>query len=181
MPANRTIRLLDRAAAAFLPSRVGAAPPACRSRYSPGVIRCSRRNSRARSQPPRPAGSMVRLDDLRNPAAIRWNAECLALLAPETLTPVIAGRWLEGYDAGRLASMIRCPVRLLQADPAAGGPLSDADRDAFAAAATDCTVETFPGTGHLIQWAEPSRDADAVDAIMTARSCKPTAGLAPRE
>lgn len=132
-------------------------------------------------QLPRPDGSVVRLGDLREPTAIRWSAECLKRLDPETLTPVIAGRWLDGYDAVRLASAIRCPVRLLQADPASGGALSDADRDAFATAAPDCVVERFPGVGHLIHWTEPARVADAIDALVTARRHPPANAAAARE
>jgi pimeloyl-ACP methyl ester carboxylesterase len=132
-------------------------------------------------QLPRPDGSSVRFGDIRDPAAIRWSADCLSRLDPETLTPVIAGRWLDGYDAVRLASVIQCPVRLLQADPASGGALSDADRDAFATAAADCVVERFPGVGHLIHWVEPARVADSIDAMWTARRHTPTIGLPPRE
>ena len=132
-------------------------------------------------QLPRPDGSLVRLGDLRDPAAIRWSAECLARLDPETLTPVIAGRWLDGYDWFGSASAIQCPVRLLQADPAAGGALSDADRDGFATAAADCVVETFPGVGHLIHWTEPDRVADAIDAMLTSHRHTSTIALEPRE
>jgi pimeloyl-ACP methyl ester carboxylesterase len=130
---------------------------------------------------PKPDGSSVRFGDIRDHAAIRWSADCLSRLDPETLTPVIAGRWLDGYDAVRLASAIQCPVRLLQADPLSGGGLSDADRDAFATAAPDCFVERFPGVGHLIHWVEPARVADAIDAMWTARRRTPTIGLSPRE
>lgn len=132
-------------------------------------------------QLPRPDGSSVRFGDIRDPAAIRWSADCLSRLDPETLTPVIAGRWLDGYDAVRLASAIQCPVRLLQADPASGGALSDADRDAFATAAPDCFVEKFPGVGHLIHWVDPARVADAIDAMWTAGHRTPTIALSPRE
>jgi pimeloyl-ACP methyl ester carboxylesterase len=132
-------------------------------------------------QLPRPDGGSVRFGDIRDSAAIRWSADCLSRLDPETLTPVIAGRWLDGYDAVRLASAIQCPVRLLQADPASGGALSDADRDAFATAAPDCFVEKFPGVGHLIHWVEPARVTDSIDAMWTARRHTPTIGQSPRE
>lgn len=131
-------------------------------------------------QLPRPDGRTVRLGDLRDPAAIRWSAECLARLDPETLVPVIAGRWLDGYDVGRVASGIRCPVRLLQADPASGGTLSDADRDVFAGAVSDCVVETVVGTGHLIHWTKPARVAGAVDAMQGALRCSPSTASSPR-
>ncbi len=114
---------------------------------------------------PRPDGSRVRLGDLRDAAAIRWSAACLADLDPEVLTPVIAGRWLDGYDLATVAAGIECPVRLLQADPQAGGALADDERDAFAAATRRCTVERFAGTGHLLHWMLPERVAAAVAAL----------------
>jgi pimeloyl-ACP methyl ester carboxylesterase len=123
---------------------------------------------------PRPDGNSVRFGDLRGPEAIRWSADCLSRLDPEVLTPVIAGHWLDGYDALGLASAIHCPVRLLQADPAAGGALSSTDRDAFVAAAPDCVVEIFSGTGHLIHWTEPARVAEALVALHAAVQGTPT-------
>jgi pimeloyl-ACP methyl ester carboxylesterase len=115
---------------------------------------------------PRPGGGTVRLGELRDQAALRWSATCLARLDPDVLTPVIAGRWLEGYDPLAVARAIRCPVRLLQADPAAGGALADDESAAFAAAVAECTVERFPGVGHAIHWAEPERVCAAAATIM---------------
>lgn len=114
---------------------------------------------------PRPEGGSVRLGDLRDAAALRWSAACLAELNPEVLAPVIAGRWLDGYEPATIAARIRCPVRLLQADPRAGGALADDERDAFAAAAPHCRVERFTGSGHLLHWVEPDRVAAAVTAL----------------
>jgi pimeloyl-ACP methyl ester carboxylesterase len=114
---------------------------------------------------PRPGGGTIRLGDVRSPDAIRWSAECLAGLDPDLLTPVIEGRWLDGYDPVAIARAIRCPVRLLQADPAAGGALSDDACAAFADASVECTVERFSGVGHQIHQTLPERVCDAVDAI----------------
>lgn len=116
---------------------------------------------------PRPDGSSARLGDLRDAAAIRWSAACLAELDPEVLTPVIAGHWLDGYDLVKIASRIRCPVRLLQADPQAGGALADDERDAFANATQQWTVERFTGSGHLLHWTDPDRVAAAVATLAT--------------
>lgn len=114
---------------------------------------------------PRPDGGSVRLCDLRDAAALRWSAACLADLDPEVLTPVIAGQWLDGYDPAKIAARIRCPVRVLQADPRAGGALADDECDAFAAAVPHCRVERFTGSGHLLHWVEPDRVAAAVAAL----------------
>ena len=124
---------------------------------------------------PRPGGGTVRLGELRSPEAIRWSAECLARLDPEVLTPVIEGRWLDGYDPVAIARAIRCPVRLLQADPAAGGALADDACGAFADAAVECTVERFSGIGHQIHHSEPERVCDAVDRVVAASATEETA------
>ena len=78
---------------------------------------------------------------------------------------MIAGHWLDGYDLVKISSRIRCPVRLLQADPQAGGALADDECGAFAAAAKHCTVERFTGSGHLLHWTAPDRVAAAVAAL----------------
>lgn len=118
---------------------------------------------------PSPHGDVVRLGAIRDAAAIHWSATCLARLDPAVLTPVVAGRWLAGYDMHGVAAAIRCPVRLLQADPKAGGALSDSDRDTFAATVADCTVERFTGAGHLLHWTHPAAVAAAVDGLLPRR------------
>ena len=96
------------------------------------------------------AGGFKRMGELRERAALLWSAECLTLLDPEVLTPIIEGRWLEGYDIAGIFARIRCPVLLLQADPAAGGTLTDDDAHLARRAVADCRVVRFPGTGHQI-------------------------------
>lgn len=124
---------------------------------------------------PRPGGGTVRLGELRAPEAIRRSAECLATLDHDLLTPVIEGRWLDGYDPSAIARAIRCPVRLLQADPAAGGALADDACGAFADDAVDCTVERFAGIGHQIHQSEPERVCEAVDRVAAASATEETA------
>lgn len=114
---------------------------------------------------PRPDGGTVTLGALREPAAIHWSAECLARLDPAVLTPLIEGRWLDGFDPLAIAARIECPVRLLQADPAAGGALGDDDCRAFALRAAACRIERFTGAGHLLHWQEPARVCAAVAAV----------------
>jgi pimeloyl-ACP methyl ester carboxylesterase len=107
-----------------------------------------------------PAGStQVRLGDVRDAAALHWHAECLARLDPEVLTSVLEGRWLDGHDPAAIAAAIRCPVVLVQADPACGGALADADAAAFAAAAARCRVERVTGAGHALHRDHPERIA----------------------
>lgn len=117
---------------------------------------------------PLPNGGQVKMGDVRDRPALRWSAECLAQLDPDLLTPIIQGRWLEGYDLQAIAAAIRCPVRLLQADPTAGGALSDDECRLFADAAPACEVERFPGVGHLVHWVQPQRVCAAVFAMAEA-------------
>ena len=104
---------------------------------------------------PAPGGTFKRLGDLRDRAALLWGAECLAMVDPEVLTPLIEGRWLDGYDVAEVLSRVRCPVLLLQADPAAGGVMSDADSDEVVQALSSCQRERFPGIGHQLHRDSP--------------------------
>ena len=47
---------------------------------------------------PRQAATHCGLGELRDPAALRFMASCLNQLDPATMTPLVDGRWLEGYD-----------------------------------------------------------------------------------
>ena len=99
---------------------------------------------------PAPGGTFKRLGDLRDRASLLWGAECLARIDPEVLTPLIEARWLEGYDVAQVLSRVRCPALLLQADPTAGGVMSDADSDEVVRALSSCQRVRFPGTGHQL-------------------------------
>ncbi|MCX6858565.1 MAG: hypothetical protein NTV80_27150 [Verrucomicrobia bacterium] len=71
------------------------------------------------------------------------------------LTPVIEGRWLDGFDVAAVLSRIRCPALLLQADPTVGGALNNADADIAVAALPSCQCVRFPGTGHQLHRDRP--------------------------
>ncbi|MEO8268379.1 MAG: alpha/beta hydrolase [Aureliella sp.] len=94
-------------------------------------------------------GSMQRLGDLRDRASLEWSAECLRQLDPLVLAPVVEGNWLEGYDVTGVFSRIRCPALLLQADPSAGGALTDEDASTLAALPY-CQLVKFLGAGHQL-------------------------------
>jgi len=111
---------------------------------------------------PASGGGFKRLGDLRDRASLAWSARCLSQLDPEVLTPVIEGRWLDGYDFPALLSRIRCPVLLLQADQAAGGALTDADAAAAVTALPSCEHIRFPGIGHQLHRDRPLAVLQAV-------------------
>ena len=104
---------------------------------------------------PTPGGGTRRLGELRDRASLRWSAECLAQLDPEVLTPVIAGRWLDGYDVADICARIRCPVLLLQADPQTGGALTHDDAQLARSSIADCRPVSFPRAGHQIHRDHP--------------------------
>lgn len=104
---------------------------------------------------PIPAGGFKRLGELRDRASLHWSAECLTHLDPEVLTPVIESRWLDGYDVAGIFARIHCPVLLLQADPTAGGVLTDDDTQLALRSIADCRWVRFPGTGHQIHRDRP--------------------------
>jgi len=110
---------------------------------------------------PTASGGYKRLGDLRDRAALCWSAECVTRLDPEVLTPVIEGRWLDGYDVAGVFARIRCPVLLLQADAAAGGTLTDEDVQLAQRSITACRVIRFPGASHQIH-------RDQLDATLRA-------------
>lgn len=98
--------------------------------------------------------STQRLGDLRDLASLRFAAACLKQVDHDVLEPIVAGRWLAGYDVQQVLSRLQCPVLLLQADAAAGGMLTDEDAALAERAAAECYRERFPGVGHLIHWTD---------------------------
>jgi pimeloyl-ACP methyl ester carboxylesterase len=98
-----------------------------------------------------PDGKTVqRLGDLRDRVALRFSAACLHDVDHDVFAPIVAGRWLDGYDMIGVFDRIRCPVLLLQADSAVGGMLTDADAELAERTIGECYRERFPGVGHLI-------------------------------
>jgi len=104
---------------------------------------------------PASGGAFKRLGELRDRASLAWSAQCLSQLDPEVLTPVIEGRWLDGYDFPDALSRVRCPTLLLQADPSAGGALTDADAESLMSIVSDCQHVRFPGSGHNLHRDRP--------------------------
>lgn len=101
-------------------------------------------------------GSKSRLGDLRDRASLRFTASCLQRLDSAVLEPIVAGQWLEGYDADAVFSELRCPTLLLQADPQYGGMLIDDDAARIVDLAEDITRVRLPRCSHLIHWDQTS-------------------------
>lgn len=111
---------------------------------------------------PAPGGAFRRLGDTRDRASLLWSAECLTDLDPAVLTSLIEGRWLDGYDVAGVLSRIRCPALLLQADPAAGGVMTDADAGDVLKALPACHHVRFPDTGHQLHRDRPEEVLQAI-------------------
>ena len=111
---------------------------------------------------PASGGGFKRLGDLRDRASLAWSGQCLSQLDPEVLTPVIEGRWLDGYDFPDSLSRVRCPTLLLQADPSAGGALTDADAETLKSIISTCQHVRLPGCGHNLHRDRPEEVLQAL-------------------
>lgn len=94
------------------------------------------------------SGSVQRLGDVRDAAALRFMAHCLHPLDPAVLKPIVAEKWLAGYDWRRCIQTSTCPALLLQADASAGGMLIDQDAHEAVSLGRDATCLKFAGAGH---------------------------------
>ena len=100
---------------------------------------------------PSKSGS-VRLGDTRDMASLRFTARCLKQLDRDVLSPIVAGRWLDGFDWAAVLSHVTCPALLLQADTAMGGMLTDDDAAEAEQLMPDCARVRLQKAGHLIHW-----------------------------
>ena len=97
-------------------------------------------------------GITVPFGQLRDSVSLRYMASCLTQVDPDVLLPIVAGRWLQGYDWHSAAQRLQCPSLLLQADWEAGGMLTDDDAQAFAQQAGGSHVIRLPQVGHQMHW-----------------------------
>jgi pimeloyl-ACP methyl ester carboxylesterase len=97
-------------------------------------------------------GRTATFAEIRDPTSIRFTARCLQDLDPEVLTPLLEGRWLEGYDVEAVGRAVQCPVLLLRGNEQLGGMLPQGDVATLTGRLADCTVIDVPGAGHLLHW-----------------------------
>jgi len=95
---------------------------------------------------------VFRVKDQRGAVSLRFAARCLSHLDPETLAPLLSGRWMEEYNRTEILRRITCPTLLLQADPSAGGMLIDTEAEEAERLISDCIRIKLPETPHLIHW-----------------------------
>jgi pimeloyl-ACP methyl ester carboxylesterase len=94
--------------------------------------------------------SGVRLGDLRDAASLRFSARCLRDVDPNVFTPLLAGRWLDGFDVDATFAGVRCPALVLRGDERLGGMLGRGEAERLASRMADCLLIDVPGVGHLI-------------------------------
>lgn len=111
-------------------------------------------------------GQTYRLGDTRDPATIRFNAWCLVNMDPETLAPVVAGRWLEGFDVDSVIAAVACPTLLMQGEARVGSMLTDEDAHRLVATVPDVVHVRFPGVGHQIHAMAPETAACAISSFL---------------
>ena len=120
---------------------------------------------------PAPEGE-VRLGDVRDRASLQFSAECLAHVDPEIFTPLIAGRWLDGFDYESLWS---AACRLPGAAPARrSGGRRRVYRCRRRARATPSWAQRhirFAGVGHQIHRTRPE---DVLSATTRFRAGRPS-------
>jgi pimeloyl-ACP methyl ester carboxylesterase len=97
-------------------------------------------------------GATLRFGSIRDATAIRFTARCLRDLDPGVLDELLAGRWLDGYDADGVWAGVRCPALLLCGEEARGGMMPQAEARTVAGRMADCTLIDVPGVGHLVHW-----------------------------
>jgi pimeloyl-ACP methyl ester carboxylesterase len=99
-----------------------------------------------------PAADALRMGEVRDAASLRFSAKCLQSVDPAVFTPLLAGRWFDGYDFYASLAEVRCPVLLMHGDVVYGGMLPAADARRLAAGLRGATVVPFAGAGHLLHW-----------------------------
>jgi pimeloyl-ACP methyl ester carboxylesterase len=104
-------------------------------------------------------GKSVRLGDQRDPASLRLLASCLRQFDPDVLTPVLKGRWLDGFDLDAQLSCVACPGLFLQADASAGGTLPDEYAKGLVARMSRVRHVRMAGVGHNIHLSQPAEMA----------------------
>ncbi|WZO97691.1 alpha/beta hydrolase [Isosphaeraceae bacterium EP7] len=104
-------------------------------------------------------GQFVRLGDQRDAASLQWLASCLGQIDPDVLTPLIEGRWLDGFDTGELLSRVTCPGLFIQADDSAGGVLPDGYALSLVEKMPRVRHTRLAGVGHNIHITKPEEMA----------------------
>ena len=100
------------------------------------------------------------------PIAMRSLAKSLNQLDPAALRAFHAGEMTIGYEPDTILPLIACPVLLLQADPSAGGLMTDGDAARALALLQHGSHVRFPGFGHGLHVENSEPILQAVTAFL---------------
>jgi pimeloyl-ACP methyl ester carboxylesterase len=89
------------------------------------------------------------------PATLAARAERLTQVDPEALRTFMEHRHMDGYDLDGVLRSVRCPVLLIQTDPALGSALEDPDAEHALALLLDASLVKLPGVGHMAHSSKP--------------------------
>jgi pimeloyl-ACP methyl ester carboxylesterase len=95
-------------------------------------------------------------------ALFRFLAQTYSQMDPEVFTALFEGRATDGWDADTMFRQIKCPVLLLQANPALGGSMSDADVRTAVGLLPRVTHVRMIDFGHLLHLQRPEPVARVV-------------------
>jgi len=108
----------------------------------------------------------IRLGDVRDEASLRFMAACLDQVDPDVFEPIVAGQWLMGLDFEQMLQRLDCPTLLVQADPTAGGMLTDKEATEIDVWHGRLTHVKLIGAGHLLHWNDATRLLNHVVAFL---------------
>ncbi len=100
------------------------------------------------------------------PLALRSLATALRAMDPEVMEAFRTQELTAGYDPGDLLPRVRCPVLLLQGDPAHGGLMTDGDVATALELLPDARHVCMTGLGHGLHVEDPGRILEEVEAFL---------------
>jgi pimeloyl-ACP methyl ester carboxylesterase len=101
-----------------------------------------------------------------DPAIIAARAAVLSQVDPDVIEMLLSHEQMDGYDMDQVMAHVRCPVLLLQADPAQGAALEDDDVTYAQDHLGQCEVVHFSGVGHNIHLEAPERMVEALTRFL---------------
>jgi pimeloyl-ACP methyl ester carboxylesterase len=115
-------------------------------------------------------GKKMLLRETRDAVALRFTAASLQHVDPQVFNPILAGKWMDGYDTTAVFQALKCPALLLQADVAAGGMLTDDDARLIADNTIDLVHIRLPGVGHVIHIAQTTHLVNLLNGFLESLS-----------
>ena len=115
------------------------------------------------------AGGAYSVEEITEALADEWLAQNLYQNDPDMLTILIdePDRAAAGYDMAVVLPSIRCPVLLLQADPKAGGVMTDAEVEQGLPLLSQPTHVLLEGVSHVLHNEQKEPVLQAITDFLT--------------